>query len=89
MVSWCVFMVITGNWRNCSMLVPHLQGESYPMRNAIVTVLGHVLAKALNEDQPMDHGNTNQLTTHLRTKQAMLDTLVERARDVSAYTRSA
>lgn len=52
-----------------SMLVPHLNGESYPMRNAVVTVLGNLLAKAF-VDAPEDHGASNQLAAHLRTKQA-------------------
>jgi condensin complex subunit 1 len=72
---------------NVSMLMPHLHGESYPMRNAIVTVLGNLLATEYSE-APQDNGASAQLQAHLRTKQAMLDTLLERARDVNSYTRA-
>jgi condensin complex subunit 1 len=69
-----------------SLVVAHLNGEAYPMRNAMVTVLGQLLMRGFEAQR--DNGNTNQLQTQLRTKQAMLDTLVARAHDVTSYVRS-
>nr|XP_043621850.1 condensin complex subunit 1 [Erigeron canadensis] len=69
---------------NIGLLVPHFGGESYKIRNALVGVLGKLVAKAFNDIE----GEVSSKSIRLRTKQAMLEILLERARDVSAYTRS-
>ncbi|PVH65372.1 hypothetical protein PAHAL_2G476200 [Panicum hallii] len=66
---------------NIGVLVPHFGGDSYKIRNALVGVLGKLAAKAFKDVE----GNNN---ARLRSKQAMLEILIERCRDVSAYTRS-
>ncbi|XP_062007536.1 condensin-1 complex subunit CAP-D2 isoform X1 [Rosa rugosa] len=69
---------------NIGLLVPHFGGESYKIRNALVGVLGKLVAKAFKDVE----GEVNSKSVRLRTKQAMLEILLERCRDVSAYTRS-
>ncbi|KAM7505318.1 hypothetical protein LguiB_004222 [Lonicera macranthoides] len=69
---------------NIGLLVPHFGGESYKIRNALVGVLGKLVAKAFNDAE----GEISSKSIRLRTKQAMLEILLERCRDVSAYTRS-
>ncbi|XP_071720680.1 condensin-1 complex subunit CAP-D2 [Rutidosis leptorrhynchoides] len=69
---------------NIGLLVPHFGGESYKIRNALVGVLGKLVAKAFNDIE----GEVSSKSIRLRAKQAMLEILLERARDVSAYTRS-
>lgn len=69
---------------NIGLLVPHFGGESYKIRNALVGVLGKLVAKAFKDAE----GEVNSKSVRLRTKQAMLESLLERCRDVSAYTRS-
>ncbi|ESQ44369.1 hypothetical protein EUTSA_v10005748mg [Eutrema salsugineum] len=69
---------------NVGVLVPHFGGESYKIRNALVGVLGKLVAKAFDEAE----GDMSSKSLRLRTKQAMLEILLERCRDVSAYTRS-
>ncbi|VVB05952.1 unnamed protein product [Arabis nemorensis] len=69
---------------NVGVLVPHFGGESYKIRNALVGVLGKLVAKAFNDAE----GDVSSKSLRLRTKQAMLEILLERCRDVSAYTRS-
>ncbi|KFK34945.1 hypothetical protein AALP_AA5G214200 [Arabis alpina] len=69
---------------NVGILVPHFGGESYKIRNALVGVLGKLVAKAFNDAE----GDVSSKSLRLRTKQAMLEILLERCRDVSAYTRS-
>ncbi|XP_024968002.1 condensin complex subunit 1 [Cynara cardunculus var. scolymus] len=69
---------------NIGLLVPHFGGESYKIRNALVGVLGKLVVKAFNDIE----GEVSSKSIRLRTKQAMLEILLERARDVSAYTRS-
>ncbi|CAF2048150.1 unnamed protein product [Brassica rapa] len=69
---------------NVGVLVPHFGGESYKIRNALVGVLGKLVAKAFNDVE----GDVSSKSLRLRTKQAMLEILLERCRDVSAYTRS-
>ncbi|CAL5071363.1 unnamed protein product [Urochloa decumbens] len=66
---------------NIGVLIPHFGGDSYKIRNALVGVLGKLAAKAFKDVE----GDNN---ARLRSKQAMLDILIERCRDVSAYTRS-
>ncbi|KAG4402269.1 hypothetical protein GLYMA_02G157700v4 [Glycine max] len=70
---------------NIGILVPHFGGESYKIRNALVAVLGKLIAKAFKD---VDGGEVTSKSIRLRTKQAMLEILLERCRDVSAYTRS-
>ncbi|KAI8559174.1 hypothetical protein RHMOL_Rhmol04G0152700 [Rhododendron molle] len=69
---------------NIGILVPHFGGESYKIRNALVGVLGKLVGKAFKDVE----GEVSSKCIRLRTKQAMLEILVERCRDVSAYTRS-
>uniref|UniRef100_A0A2N9FEF9 Condensin-1 complex subunit CAP-D2 n=1 Tax=Fagus sylvatica TaxID=28930 RepID=A0A2N9FEF9_FAGSY len=69
---------------NIGVLVPHFGGESYKIRNALVGVLGKLVAKAFTDVE----GEVSSKSVRLRTKQAMLEILLERCRDVSAYTRS-
>ncbi|XP_062188316.1 condensin-1 complex subunit CAP-D2-like isoform X2 [Phragmites australis] len=69
---------------NIGVLVPHFGGESYKIRNALVGVLGKLAAKAFKDVE----GDSSAHSLRLRSKQAMLEILIERCRDVSAYTRS-
>lgn len=69
---------------NIGVLVPHFGGESYKIRNALVALLGKLVAKAFKDVE----GDVSSKSVRLRTKQAMLEILLERCRDVSAYTRS-
>lgn len=69
---------------NIGVLVPHFGGESYKIRNALVAVLGKLVAKAFKDVE----GDVSSKSVRLRTKHAMLEILLERCRDVSAYTRS-
>ncbi|XP_024390641.1 condensin-1 complex subunit CAP-D2 isoform X6 [Physcomitrium patens] len=70
---------------NLSIITPHLNGESYKMRNAIVQVIGTLLAKASKDSSGDVAGDEMTL---LRCKQGMIDILLDRARDKSSYTRS-
>ncbi|KAH7667151.1 Condensin subunit 1/Condensin-2 complex subunit D3 protein [Dioscorea alata] len=69
---------------NVGVLVPHFGGESYKIRNALVSVLGKLVMKAFRDIE----GDVSSKSLRLRGKQAMLEILIERCRDVSAYTRS-
>ncbi|KAF6145391.1 hypothetical protein GIB67_034161 [Kingdonia uniflora] len=69
---------------NVGILVPHFGGESYKIRNALVGVLGKLVVKAFKDIE----GEVSSKSVRLRSKQAMLEILLERCRDVSAYTRS-
>uniref|UniRef100_A0A1D1Y9V6 Condensin-1 complex subunit CAP-D2 n=1 Tax=Anthurium amnicola TaxID=1678845 RepID=A0A1D1Y9V6_9ARAE len=69
---------------NVGILVPHFGGDSYKIRNALVGVFGKLVLKAFKDID----GDVSSKSLRLRGKQAMLDILLERCRDVSAYTRS-
>lgn len=69
---------------NIGILIPHFGGESYKIRNALVGVLGKLVTRAFKDND----GDVSSKSLRLRGKQAMLNILLERCRDVSAYTRS-
>ncbi|XP_058107000.1 condensin-1 complex subunit CAP-D2 [Magnolia sinica] len=69
---------------NVGILVPHFGGESYKIRNALLGVLGKLVSKAFKDVD----GDSSAKSIRLRSKLAMLDILLERCRDVSAYSRS-
>ena len=79
---------------NISLLLPHLDGEAYSLRSALVTVLGHLVsadacsgaASSAVDDRDRATGDT--ATPLLRSKQGFLDLLVERVHDTSAFTRA-
>ncbi|GBG66498.1 hypothetical protein CBR_g63081 [Chara braunii] len=68
--------------RNLSVLMVHFDGEAHQMRSALVGAIGRIIARAYSGSGPAigDQGA-------LRSKQGLLDVLVERLRDTSAYTR--
>ncbi|MCO5547427.1 hypothetical protein L7F22_000876 [Adiantum nelumboides] len=69
---------------NVGVLMPHFGGESYKIRSALISVFGKLVSKASKEADV----NSASETSRLRSKQAMIDVMMERSRDVSAYTRS-
>ncbi|KAI5084153.1 hypothetical protein GOP47_0000322 [Adiantum capillus-veneris] len=69
---------------NVGVLMPHFGGESYKIRSALISVFGKLVSKASKE---VDINSASE-TSRLRSKQAMIDVMMERSRDVSAYTRS-
>ena len=72
---------------NISVLMPHLDGEAYSLRSAIVSVLGHLIISQKDVVSVSDH-HDNATAPLLRTKQGFLDLLVERVHDTSAFTRA-
>jgi|TARA_B110000967_G_scaffold185597_2_gene206010 condensin complex subunit 1 len=77
---------------NVSLLLPHLDGEAYSLRSALVTVLG-VLVCAESSSGSLNHDRDRSTSGDtsaplLRAKQGFLDLLVERVHDVSAFTRA-
>jgi len=72
---------------NISVLMPHLDGEAYSLRSAIVSVLGHLVISQKDVASVSDH-HDNATAPLLRTKQGFLDLLVERVHDTSAFTRA-
>lgn len=72
---------------NCmASLMPHLGGEAYALRSALVTAMGRLISGAFSD--VAGAASTSVQQAKLKSKQALLDALVERARDVSSYTRS-
>lgn len=62
-----------------AVLVPHLDGESYTMRNAVISMLGQLLCSGLDRGEgPMSRA----------TRDGFLDILYDRLRDVNAFVRA-
>ena len=86
---------------NIGLVLPHLQSEPYNLRSAIVTAIGHILIKSMNdendEDQELPEESEFEGSSSSRSlkksmaeqKSHLFDILVERTRDVSSYTRVA
>lgn len=88
---------------NVSVLLPHLDGESYMIRSAVVQSLGFISARAFAKDGNKDDGKTGNAekadeepadteehrAQQARARDALLDVLQERIFDVHAYVRSA
>ncbi|KAI0000131.1 non-SMC mitotic condensation complex subunit 1-domain-containing protein [Russula compacta] len=69
--------------KQISLLLSHLDSESYPMRMAIVEIIGHLIRElACSEDLTSDaHQTQKQLN-------GLYDLLLERTLDLSSYVRS-
>ncbi|KAF8474388.1 non-SMC mitotic condensation complex subunit 1-domain-containing protein [Russula ochroleuca] len=69
--------------KQISLLLSHLDSESYPMRMAIVEIIGHLIRElASSEDLTSDaHQTQKQLN-------GLYDLLIERTLDLSSYVRS-
>lgn len=63
-----------------SVLLPHLNAESYMMRNGIIQLLGFLVAKAFTGEEREEED--------AETREDILNILEERFRDVNSYTRS-
>lgn len=86
---------------NIGLVLPHLQSEPYNLRSAIVTAIGHILVKSmddesnegpeLEEHDGFENPSTpkNPRKTISEQKTHLFDILIERTRDVSSYTRVA
>ena len=78
--------------QNISVIVPHLDGESYMMRNAVVQAIGFIVSNALSPNQGENNAETQDLGDNAEssssTRDSLLDILEERFKDVNAFTRS-
>ncbi|OAE32488.1 hypothetical protein AXG93_3242s1100 [Marchantia polymorpha subsp. ruderalis] len=68
---------------NLSVLMCHLDGKSYKMRNSLVKLIGTLLVKAIKETSESESNEGSRL----RNEQTLLNILIERSRDTSAHTR--
>ncbi|KAH9998700.1 non-SMC mitotic condensation complex subunit 1-domain-containing protein [Russula vinacea] len=69
--------------KQISLLLSHLDSESYPMRMAIVEIIGHLIRElACSEDLTSDAHQTQKQLNRL------YDLLIERTLDISSYVRS-
>ncbi|XP_012566984.1 condensin complex subunit 1 isoform X1 [Hydra vulgaris] len=65
---------------NISLLMAHLDGESYSMRNGVLGVFGEIVAKVLNKDN-LDVGMK-------KSREGFLDRLEDHIHDVNSFVRS-
>ncbi len=87
--------------KNISLVLPHLQSEPYNLRSAIVTAIGHILICCTEEEDQdesftelqdeQDEGSSPKKKSKSLSdeKSELFDILIERAKDVSSYTRVA
>ena len=79
-----------------SLVVNHLDQESYVMRNGIIMMIGTLIENAFNEnirqirddDVDQDTLNENKKTKNKKTKNDLFDMLETRILDINSYTRS-
>lgn len=63
-----------------SLLLTHLENENAPMRSGVIQCLGYIISKAYTSQGESE-------TSNLRTRDSLLDILIERIRDKISYTR--
>ncbi|KAL3693566.1 hypothetical protein R1sor_007217 [Riccia sorocarpa] len=68
---------------NLSILMCHMDGKSYKMRNSLIKLIGTLLVKAVKDTSDTETSEGSRL----RNEQALLNILIERMRDTSAHTR--
>jgi condensin complex subunit 1 len=68
------------------LLLPHLDSEPYNLRSAVVTAISHILVGTATEGGADE--TTTTTTPSSKTRDTLLDLLMDRAYDVSSYTRS-
>lgn len=80
---------------NISLLLPHLNSEPYQLRSAIVCAIGHILVH-IGKLQNSKENNTNEATADCpsslnltKSRNALLEILLERSHDTSSFTRAA
>jgi condensin complex subunit 1 len=83
--------------KHISLVLPHLQTESYNLRSSIVAAIGHVLIKCTDQDSDDNENeiyNEQEGEESLNTKnnmsekrENMFDILTERSHDTSSFTR--
>ena len=66
-----------------ALLLPHLGGKAYSLRSAIVHAIGSLLHKAFDSGAVTDAADAQGAQARLRSKQLLLDMLVERIRWVA------
>mmetsp|Transcript_8464 Transcript_8464/g.12624 ORF Transcript_8464/g.12624 Transcript_8464/m.12624 type:complete len:1331 (-) Transcript_8464:69-4061(-) len=78
------------------LVMNHLDSEVYQIRSAVVTAMGLTIgfiyrecSNALNQQSADDEASGVNLRSLVRLRDDMLDILVERTRDVNAFTRAA
>lgn len=81
---------------NMSILLPYIDSDSYTLRSALVTTLANIVAKSFNTATAAasaSHTNPTDSTTvpvfNTKTRNELLDVLLERIYDVNSYTRAA
>lgn len=75
-----------------SHILSHLKSEPYSIRSAIVTAIGHILiyigiSDSTTPNEPNDESESNLDMS--KSRNALLDILIERTLDVSSFTRAA
>eukprot|EP01083_Nonionella_stella_P154834 499384_1 len=64
--------------KDIAVIIPHLDSESYLMRNGVIRMLGALVLRAFNDVAP---------EVALKEKEKILDLIEERCMDVTSYTR--
>jgi len=78
---------------NMSILLPYIDSDSYTLRSALVTTLANIVAKSFNSATAAATTATNNNSEtpifNTKTRNELLDVLLERVYDVNSYTRAA
>ncbi|EJF55739.1 hypothetical protein DICSQDRAFT_184215 [Dichomitus squalens LYAD-421 SS1] len=71
--------------KQLSLLLSQLDSESYPMRMALVEVIGSIIHELA--ETPEDESDSSSKSKHLKQINGLYDLLIERMMDVSSYVR--
>ncbi|KAI0750990.1 non-SMC mitotic condensation complex subunit 1-domain-containing protein [Daedaleopsis nitida] len=73
--------------KQLALLLTQLDSESYPMRNALVEIIGFIIRELSEVPEGEDDGDAPNKSQHLKQVNGLYDLLMERTLDNSAYVR--
>ena len=74
---------------NISVLLPHMERDSHQLRSALVSTLGNIVARSFSSAALSAAKSKEEVDNATRTRDVLLDVLVDRGHDINAVVRAA
>jgi hypothetical protein len=74
---------------NISVLLPHMERDSHQLRSALVSTLGNIVARSFSSAALATARTKEEVDNMTRTRDVLLDVLVDRGHDINAVVRAA
>jgi hypothetical protein len=74
---------------NISVLLPHMERDSHQLRSALVSTLGNIVSRSFSSAALASARSAAEVDAATKTRDLLLDVLVERGHDINAVVRAA